>query len=439
MNDPTHLGMLSASRAGMLGSCALAGVLIGALLAGTVGDRFGRRKSTLLSITALSIGMGATAMTHTTTMFGAMRLLTGIGAGGLIVTTGALVAEFAPPRRKNMYNAIVYCGIPLGGIVASLLALLLREDIGWRGLFWIGALPVVTLLPSVLRRLPESPHWLVARGRIDDAHAITARTGIPSPTPETVAAEPPGSRKAGFAALATRRYALGTALLGLISFGGIMLTYGLNTWLPTIMSNVGFDATNSLTFLLILNGGAIIAVLPASRIADRTDPRRVIAGTFLLAVLSMVVLTLDLPLPILLCAVAGAGAGGIGTQILVYGFVANYYSATTRAAGSAWSAGFGRLGGVFGPIAGGLTLGAGLSNSLAFYIFGIVALLGAGLTMLVPVRRDSFAPCIDEPPLEADFGAGALPVLTESELSRHAPTRFASSSEASSSEKESNP
>lgn len=391
MKDPTQLGAVSAEQAGMLGSYALIGVLIGALLAGAFGDRVGRRKLTLISITWFSVGMAAAAMTHSVTMFGAMRLLTGIGVGGLIATAGAVVAEFAPPSKKNMYNAIVYCGVPLGGVMASLLALLLRDAIGWRGLFWIGALPLVILLPLVLLRLPESPRWLVARGRIDEAHAITARTGIPSPTAEELTVERAGAQKVGFAALATRRYALGTALLGLMSFGGIMLTYGLNTWLPKIMENAGFDAKNSLAFLLVLNGGAIAGVVLASRTADRTGPQRVIVATFLLAVLSLIVLTLDLPLAVLLGAVAAAGIGGIGTQILIYGFVANYYSTTARAAGVAWCAGFGRLGGIFGPLVGGLILGAGLSSNIAFYIFAGIALLGAGLTVLVPTRHESLA------------------------------------------------
>ncbi|MEE2033847.1 MFS transporter [Rhodococcus chondri] len=398
MDDQTQLGAVSAEQAGVLGSYALIGVLIGALLAGAFGDRIGRRKLTVISIAWFSVGMAAAAMTHSVPMFGAMRLLTGIGVGALIATAGAVVAEFAPAGKKNAYNAIVYCGVPLGGVMASLLALLVRDAIGWRGLFWIGALPLVVLLPLALAKLPESPRWLVARGRIDEAHAITARTGIPSPTVEELAAEeliadPTGDRKVGFAALTTRRYALGTALLGFMSFAGILLTYGLNTWLPKIMENAGFDAKNSLAFLLVLNGGAIIGVVLASRLADRTGrPQRIIVGTFLLAVVALVVLTLGFPLPVLLAAVAAAGIGGIGTQILIYGFVSNYYSTTSRAAGVAWCAGFGRLGGIFGPLAGGLIIGAGLSSSIAFYIFAGVALVGASLTMLVATRRAPLTP-----------------------------------------------
>ncbi|TXR14205.1 aromatic acid/H+ symport family MFS transporter, partial [Escherichia coli] len=75
------------------------------------------------------------------------------------------------------------------------------------------------------------------------------------------------------------------------------------------------------------------------------------------------------------------------TQVLIYGFVSNYYPTTARAAGVAWCAGFGRLGGILGPLLGGILLGAGIASSTAFYIFAVVALLGALVTTAVPAVR----------------------------------------------------
>lgn len=306
-----------------------------------------------------------------------------------------MIAEFAPAGRRNLFNAIVYSGIPAGGVLASLAAIALQDSIGWRGLFWIGALPLVILLPLAVLRMPESPRWLLAHGRVADAQQICAKTGIPMPEPEPAVA---GDR-VGFAALARKPLLRPTALLGLMSFSGLLLTYGLNTWLPQIMSEAGYNAKGSLSFLLVLNGGAIIGGLIASRVADRTGPQRVIAATFCLAALSLVLLTLNFPLGVLLVAVAGAGIGAIGTQVLIYGFVSNYYPTTARAAGVAWCAGFGRLGGILGPLLGGILLGAGIASSQAFYIFAVVALLGALVTTAVPavraLRRSD--PAIEEP------------------------------------------
>lgn len=381
--DSSQLGQLDPGTAGALGSYALVGVLVGALLAGAFGDRIGRRKTMLTCIVWFSVGMAATALAPNIGTFGVLRFVTGIGVGGLVATVGAMIAEFAPQGKRNLFNAIVYSGIPAGGVLASIAAITLEDSIGWRGLFWLGALPLLVLLPLAFLRMPESPRWLVARGRITDAGVVCDRTGIPMPSAEV---NETGDR-VGFAALARKPLVRPTVLLGLMSFSGLLLTYGLNTWLPQIMSEAGYNAKGSLSFLLVLNGGAIVGGLIASRVADRTGPQKVIAVTFCLAALSLIVLTAKLPLGILLTAVAGAGVGAIGTQVLIYGYVSNYYPTAARAAGVAWCAGFGRLGGIFGPLIGGFLLGAGIASSTAFYLFAAVALLGALVTTVVPKRR----------------------------------------------------
>ncbi len=165
LGDPSHLGAMTPTQAGTLGSYALIGVLVGALAAGAVGDRIGRRKVMLVNLAWFSVGMALTATTHSVQTFGFFRFLTGVGVGALVATVGALVAEFAPPGQRNRYNAIVYSGIPAGGVLAALVALGFGDTIGWRGLFWVGALPIVVLLPLAWFLLPESPKWLVARGR----------------------------------------------------------------------------------------------------------------------------------------------------------------------------------------------------------------------------------------------------------------------------------
>ncbi|ASN53491.1 MFS transporter [Sinomonas sp. R1AF57] len=386
LRDPSQIGQLDPATAGALGSYALIGVMVGALASGAIGDFVGRRKVMLLALAWFSVGMAATALTTSVTLFGAFRFFTGIGVGALVATAGAIVAEFAPKNRRNLCNAIVYSGVPAGGVLASLLALGFGNGLDWRPLFWIGAVPLVTILPLALAKLPESPMWLLSRGRREEAEELSRRTGVVLPEtsrPPAAAAGAPRER-AGFAGLATRRFALPTALLGLMSFAGLLLTYGLNTWLPEIMGQYGFGKAYSLTFLLVLNAAAIVGGLVAAATVDRTGPKRIIAGTFALAALALVLLTFHMPFAVLLTAVGVAGVGTIGTQVLVYGFVSNFYTTQTRAAGVAWCAGFGRLGGILGPLAGGLLLSAGVTGQAAFWIFAVVALLGAVVTALVP-------------------------------------------------------
>ncbi len=387
LRDPGQIGEVTPALAGALGSYALIGVLVGALLAGSFADVVGRRKVMLTAYAWFSVGMALTALATSTTAFGLLRFVTGIGVGALVATTGALVAEFAPAGRKNLANAITYSGVPLGSLLAALLAILLLETIGWRGMFWIGALPLVTLLPLAFLKMPESPAWLASRGRIEEARTVAARTGVSFAEPgtdEPLAVAPALEGRAGFAGLASRIYLLPTILLGVLSATGLLLVYALNTWLPELMGRAGFSTNGSLAFLLVLNGGAVLGALAASRFADRFGPKPVVAASFTLGAAAIALLTVSLPLGVLLAFVAVVGLGTSGTQILIYGFVATYYRTNVRSAGVAWCAGFGRLGGIGGPLIGGLLIASGIALNSIFYVLAVLAVLGALLTLLVP-------------------------------------------------------
>ncbi|MEV7997586.1 MFS transporter [Pseudarthrobacter oxydans] len=385
--DPGQIGTFDVATAGLLGSWALIGVLVGSLICGAVGDFFGRRRLMLLGIAWFSVGMFVTALTTTVMTFGAMRFITGLGLGIVIASAGATMAEFAPAGRRQFYNAIVYSGVPAGGVVASVMGILFQDSLGWRGLFIIGALPLVILLPIAWRKLPESPRWLLSRGREEEAMAAAERTGVPLLEERVILDTGAAPQKSGFAAVFSRQFAVASVLLGLMSFCGLLLTYGLNTWLPKIMEGYGYGRTYSLFFPLALNLGAVAGGLIASRLADRSGPQRVIASTFALATVSLVLMTFNFPLPMLFTFIAVAGVGTLGTQVLIYGFQSNYFTTNARAAGVAWCASVGRLGGVLGPIIGGWLAAAGIGGSTAFYIYGGVALLGALVTVMVPHQR----------------------------------------------------
>ena len=308
LRDPTQIGVVTPALAGALGSYALVGVLVGALLAGSVGDIVGRRKVMLFAYAWFSVGMALTALMTSAGTFGLLRFVTGLGVGALVATTGAIVSEFAPPGKKNLCNAITYCGVPLGSLLAALLAIILLGAIGWRGMFWIGALPLVTLLPLAFFKMPESPAWLLSRGRVDEARALSEKTGVllsetPPPAPE------PGEKRerVGFAGLFSPEYLWPTVLLGLMSAMGLLLVYSLNTWLPELMLRAGYNAKGSLSFLLVLNGGAVIGALIGSRVADRFGPKPVVASCFLLGAIAIALLTISLPLALLLIFVAVGG------------------------------------------------------------------------------------------------------------------------------------
>lgn len=385
LRDPSQIGPVDPALAGALGSYALLGVLVGALVAGSIGDFLGRRKMMLAAYAWFSLAMAATAFTHTATTFGIFRFLTGLGVGVLLATTAALVSEYAPKGKKNLCNAITYSGVPLGSLAAAALAIVLLGHVSWRGMFLIGALPFVTLLPLAVWKMPESVAWLVSRGRIEEARRVAAATGVDMP--EAVATTTPvETGPAGYRGL-FGDFLVPAVIIGLMSATGLLLVYSLNTWLPELMLRAGFNAKGSLSFLLVLNGAAALGPIVVARFADRFGPRPVVAASFLLGALAIAALTLKLPLAGLLAIVALVGVGTSGTQTLIYGFVANYFPTRVRGAGVAWCAGFGRLGGVGGPLIGGLLIAAGFSIDTIFFILAALALIGVVLTLAVPMRH----------------------------------------------------
>ncbi|WP_411206744.1 MFS transporter [Corynebacterium callunae] len=386
LEDPSQIGQLSPAVAGTLGSYAMIGVMIGALSAGAVADRLGRRKVMLTAIAWFSIGMALTAMSTSVAMFGFLRFLTGLGVGMIVATGGAVIAEFAPANRRNLFNAIVYSGVPAGGVMASLLALVLQGHIGWRGLFFIGASPLLFLLPMAFFFLPESPRWLTARGRAADAHALCARYGLPAEqfVVENVVTSAGVPAKTGFAGIFSSKYIMGTILIGAMSFIGLLSTYGLNTWLPKIMQANGATSHDSLYSLLFLNGGAVVGGLIASWFADKIGAKTIITTTFTLAALCLGTLPFISFWSLMYTAIALAGIGVLGTQVLTYGLTSNFFGTECRAAGVAWCAGFGRLGGIAGPAIGGLIIGAGFGPTSAFFLFAGAAVVGAICTSLIP-------------------------------------------------------
>ena len=138
----------------------------------------------------------------------------------------------------------------------------------------------------------------------------------------------------------------------------------------------------------------------------------------MLAACSLVLLPLNLPAALLFVAVALAGVGTIGTQVLIYGLVSNYYPTTARAAGVAWCAGFGRLGGIVGPILGGVLVGVGVGGGTAFRLFAAVSVAGALVTALVPRSRHQDVPAPTTSPTTSPVGDRVETELSGSTVSR---------------------
>lgn len=354
---------LTPQRVGTIGSLALAGMLVGALSIGAVTDRIGRRRVLIGCLTFFSLAMAGCAVSPNAEFFAACRFFAGLGIGGVMPTAVALTVEWAPEGRQHRYNALMFSGYSVGSIAAALMAVWFLEEWGFRALFALGAIPLVTVVPLAWRFLPESQ-----------------RSGEPG------GASVPGSASGIVPrALFTRDRLAATVLFPAASFCGLLLVYGLNTWLPKIMQKAGHPLTSSLAFLVMLNVGAVIGGLAGATVADRRGAKLVTAAGFGVAAVAVLLMSRGLSVGALYAVVAAAGLGSVGTQILLNSYVASYYGADHRAAAVGWTLGIGRLGAILGPTVGGWLLASSLGVDWNFYTFALAGAAGAGLVLCIPV------------------------------------------------------
>jgi len=358
---------------GTMGSLATFGMLIGALAAGTVTDMIGRRKVLIAGVTLFSLASAATALAPTVEVFGATRFIAGLGLGGLLPTAIAMAMEFAPARRKNLAVTITMTAHQAGGVIAGLLGITFAMDFGWRSVFWLGGLPLIVVLPVLVVMLPESPAFLLAKGRTEQARAMLAARGVGL---EHFEEKRQAKEAGGLRALFARRVWRSTILLWVTTFFGLMLVYGVSVWLPNLMRDNGYDLGASIAFLIVINAGGIVGMLVAGTLADRFNARAVAILWFLITCLGLIVFSVQMPLALTYAVVFVTGGCLFSAQTLVYAAAGSYFPANARATSIGWTAGVGRWGAVFGPVFGGWLAATG-NLGLPFYGFAAAAALAA--------------------------------------------------------------
>ena len=373
---------LTPNTAALVSVVGLVGVMIGALAVGTISDYIGRRQMMLWTVISFSILTLLCAFAPNPWIFGLLRFLAGLGLGGVLPTALALINEYASRGRGGRATTNMMTGYHVGAVLTALLGIVIIQTYGWHWMFIIGALPALVLVPLMWKYLPESRAFLRVRAGLADA-ASTRSAPV---------------KKNPIGTLFHHGLGRSTIAFWITSFMGLLLVYGLNTWLPQIMREAGYELGAALALLLVLNVGAVIGLLFAGRISDRIGNRRATIGWFAAAALFLALLSIKLPGVGVYVSVLLAGVFVFSAQVLVYAYVGHVYPASARGTAMGTASGVGRLGAISGPLIGGWLLTAGLAYPWGFYIFAVVAAIGALSVALV--NRN---PSPDEPlPLTDD-------------------------------------
>ncbi|WP_369134715.1 MFS transporter [Modestobacter sp. I12A-02662] len=374
---------LSDGGATFVVTIGLVGMTIGALTIGALTDIVGRRKALIGAVTSFSLFTLLCALAPNAGVFGVLRFLAGIGLGGCLPTAIALVNEFTR-RAAGRATTTMMTGYHVGAVLTAALAIVVVEPLGWRWMFVIGAAPALVVVPLMVRHLPESPAYLVSHGRRPEAERIAARYGL------DLEAAPPAPRgaTATLRSLFTDGRLRTTLAIGVTSFMGLLLVYGLNSWLPTIMREADYELGAALAFLLVLNLGAIAGLLVAGRVAERIGSRTAGIAWFAAGAVFLALLSVRLPLAGIYLMTFLTGCFVFSAQVLVYAFTSSNHPPHVRATALGWAAGVGRVGAITGPVVGGTLLAAGLAFPWGFYVFAVVGALGALALAVTQVRRD---------------------------------------------------
>ncbi|WP_255769032.1 MFS transporter [Pseudarthrobacter sulfonivorans] len=384
---------LSPLQLGGLGSYALIGMLIGALFIGTLSDLVGRKKMLIASMLIFSLTQAGAAWAPTPELFGLFRLVGGLGMGGVIPVAAALTIEYSAPNKRSFNYGLMYSGYSLGIVAAALAALFVLPTGGWRAVIFIGAVPVL-LVPVLWKFLPESLEFLESKGRKAEAKALAAKLQITDyiPVVPVASLEPGSSPDPWWKTITTMfspTYLRSTVFFWISLFCGLLLVYGLNTWLPSIMKKAGYDLGSSLTFLLVFSLASAIGGLILGRAADRYGKKLILVVFYILGGLGIMLLIFPNTMVVNLLFVAFAGIGSISTSLVLTGYIADYYPANVRGTATGWALSFARLGAISGPLIGGWIAGSNLPFEANFVIFAGIAMLAAGAVVMIPKPKSA--------------------------------------------------
>ena len=389
------------------------GILVGALSAGPIGDRLGRRPLLLGSVVIYGLASLLTAFVGSLPMLSIMRFLTGVGIGGAFPGAATLTGDYAPQRRRATMIMASFTGAPLGGFLCGQLAAVLLPafnkglaitiplftnadgspiiitiiEHGWQSVFIVGGIVPLAMLPILWRWLPESPRFLAAKDNPSPRQAALLRQlGI---TPgQTGAGQVDIARGNPIKMLFGEGYAMQTILLWVIFFCSLLNLFLFAYWLPEVLHLTGMTPPEAARASSYRELGAVLAVLYLGVLIDRFGAERALALHYAAGIGFIASIALfTMPYLILIGAIFFAGMTIVGSQTGANGACGKLYPARMRASGLGWALGIGRLGGIAGPALGGYLLAMGLRPPTIFLSACGFMLIAAVATALLGLRH----------------------------------------------------
>ncbi|HEY2540739.1 MAG TPA: MFS transporter [Stellaceae bacterium] len=368
------------------------GIMIGALSAGPIGDRFGRRPLLIMSLAIFGLASLLSAFAGSLLVISALRFFTGLGIGGAFPGAATLAGDYAPRRLRATLIMATFTGAPIGGFLGGqLVALLLHRGFAWPVIFLIGGAFPLVLMVVIALWLPESPRFVAARTNLGPRdRALLQRFDIaPGLVQRHMIDLPQGNP---IKMLFSEGFALQTLLMWVIFFCSLLNLFLFGYWLPTVLNLIGMTPSEAVFASSLRDCGAIFAVLYLGMLIDRVGPERSLAfhyavGAVFIALISLVAM----PYGVLLAVIFFSGMTIIGSQTGANATCGALYPARMRTSGLGWALGIGRLGAIIAPALGGYLLSLKMPPTHIFLsacVFAIIAGIATGLLALRGPRAE---------------------------------------------------
>ncbi|WP_052295523.1 MFS transporter [Paenarthrobacter aurescens] len=371
---------------------SLVGVGLGALFIAPLSDKFGRRKLLIACVASFSLFTIGVAFAPNVAVFSLLRMLAGLGLGACLPAALAYINDYAPAGSAGKSTTRTMTGYHVGAVATALLAIFIVPN--WRLMFIIGGVAGLVLLPFLWVKLPESLRE-VTPVKTGSAEAGSAQAGSPRAAerkPSESANATTGVEhstvakpKTGFRDLLQKPYPMVAVGIGIASFMGLLLVYGLNTWLPQLMAAAGYPVSTGLTLLLVLNLGAVAGLFLAGVLADKHGTKKIVLMWFGLSAVFLAILSVKIQNEFLLnAAVFVTGVFVFSSQVLVYAWVSQLFPPRLRGTALGFAAGVGRLGAIVGPAVTGTLVAANIAYPAGFYVFAAAGILAVAALFVVP-------------------------------------------------------
>ncbi len=367
------------------------GILVGALSAGPIGDRVGRKPLLIASLTIFGAASLFTAFAGSLLTLSILRFFTGLGIGGGFAGAASLTGDYAPHRRRALMIMASFTGAPVGGFLCGQLAGVLLPTLGWPSIFVIGGIVPLLIVVGLILWLPESPRFLAAKSNPSPREvALLQRLAI---TPGQGAAEHLDVADGNpVKMLFGQGYALQTLLMWIIFFCSLMNLFLFIYWMPEVLHLTGMTPPEAARATSFRELGAILAVVYLGVLIDRFGPERALAWHYAAGVVFIALIALvAMPYLVLVIVIFFSGMTIIGSQTGANAACGKLYPARMRTSGLGWALGIGRLGGIAAPVLGGFLLSVGLPPRHIFLsacLFAVIAAVATGLLALRGVHAE---------------------------------------------------